>query len=481
MKKYCNPNFIERTITQNQSTENYSQENWCHSVKQAGSYDTLGSIATNIADGFTMVAVGDLLVTRPLTKGQHPGFGDIVKILHDADIAFGNLETNIFDIRSFTGSPQAEYGGAHVISLPELGPDLKAMGFNIVSRANNHTLDWGVEGMRETGRLLDQNGIVHSGAGENLAQAGAARFLETTRGRVASVSFASTFTPLSCAADPVGEAPGRPGVNALRLARSILVPPETLDFLRRLRNALPGFRHRSEDRNQVEFAEVTYKNGDRIGYNFEPNPRDVAFILRNVRRGKQFADFCIVTNHGHEPGIWSQEPPDYEQSFARRVIDAGADAYIAHGPHRLRGIEIYKARPIFYSLGNFIMDDLHTPVAADMFAAYGKDPREDTEAEVTVEEMATDFSNPVFYESVIAVSRFEQNQLAELRLYPVELGYSRRFADRGVPQLAPPPHAHVILERLQELSKPFGTRIAIADNVGLIRLAPASPLGTEAM
>nr|WP_318528309.1 CapA family protein [Mesorhizobium sp. ZC-5] len=57
----------------------------------------------------------------------------------------------------------------------------------------------------------------------------------------------------------------------------------------------------------------------------------------------------------------SQEPPDYQQSFARKMIDAGADAYVGHGPHLPRGIEIYKGRPIFYSLGNFFYDDLRTP------------------------------------------------------------------------------------------------------------------------
>lgn len=124
------------------------------------------------------------------------------------------------------------------------------------------------------------------------------------------------------------------------------------------------------------------------------------------------------------------------------MIDAGADAYIVHGPHQFRGIEIYKGRPIFYSVGNFIMDDIRTPVGADMFAAYGKDPRTHTDAEVTLAEMAegyeTDagFSDPIFYESAIAVSRFENNQLAETRLYPIELGHSKRFANRGVPQLA---------------------------------------------
>lgn len=448
-------------------------------VPQAECYDTIGSIATNVADGFTIVAVGDLIVTRPLTKAQDFGLGAVVKILHDADVTFGNMETNMFDIRSFKGSPQAEYGGAYHVSLPEVGPDLKEMGFNILSRANNHAFDWGLEGMRETSRILDQSRIVHAGVGENLAQASAARFLETARGRVALVSSASTFTPQSRAANPAGEAPGRPGVNSLRLTRSIVVPADMLESLRRIRNGLPNPPSSSEYPNRVVLGGTIYRAGEKAGYSYEADARDVADLVRNVRRGKQFADFCIVANHGHEPGNWSKQPPDYEQSFAHRLIDAGADAYLAHGPHQLRGIEIYKGRPIYYGLGNFIMDDLRTPVGADMFAAYGKDPTIDTDAEVTVDEMArgydTDpgFSDPVFYESVITRSRFEHNQLAELRLYPIELCRSKRFANRGVPRLASALQARAILERLQQLSKPLGTHIAIEDDTGVVRLRPS--------
>ncbi|MER9426875.1 CapA family protein, partial [Mesorhizobium sp. M0317] len=177
-------------------------------------FDVVGSIATQVEDGFTMAAVGDLLCARPVTKRYQPGLADVLRIFEGADVRFGNLETSILAVRS-KGYPEAEYGGAYLIGAPELGADLKAMGFNLVSRANNHTLDWSVEGMRETSRALEEQGIVHAGAGENLAQAGAARFLETARGRVALVSFAATFTPMSRACDPAGEAPGRPGLNAL--------------------------------------------------------------------------------------------------------------------------------------------------------------------------------------------------------------------------------------------------------------------------
>ncbi|MGR9154630.1 CapA family protein (plasmid) [Rhizobium leguminosarum] len=463
----------------------HSHENDCHPTRHGGGYDTVGSIATNVADGFTMVAVGDLIVSRPLTKGNHPGFDEIVQILRDADATFGNMETLIFDIRSFKGSPQAEYGGAYHISVPELGADLKALGFNLMSRANNHSLDWGVEGMRETSRVLDESGIIHAGVGENLAQSGAARFLETARGRVALVSLATTFMPMSRACDPAGEALGRPGVNALRLTRNITLPSDVLECVRRVRDVLPGYAAGGKDPNRVVLLGETFKAGDKPSFSYEADPRDVANIQRNVRRGKQFSDFCIITNHGHEPDwseLVSQEPADFEQSFARKMIDAGADAYIGHGPHLLRGIEIYKGRPILYSLGNFFFDDLRTPVGADMFNAYGKDPRIDTDAEVTVNEQAKGYPSvdgfvgalgtPVCYESVIAVSRFEHNQLAELRLYPIELGFSKRFANRGIPRLAVGLQAMDILKRMQNLSQPFGTEITIENEVGVIRLRP---------
>ncbi|CDX25184.1 conserved hypothetical protein [Mesorhizobium plurifarium] len=114
-----------------------------------------------------------------------------------------------------------------------------------------------------------------------------------------------------------------------------------------------------------------------------------------------------------------------------------------------------------------------------MFEAHGKDPRVDTDAEVTAHEMAIGYPmlegfiplcDTVYSESVVSVSRFAENQLAEVRLYPLELRRAERFANRGVPRLAPTGQARAILERLQMLSKPFGTQIEIENGVGLIRL-----------
>jgi poly-gamma-glutamate synthesis protein (capsule biosynthesis protein) len=80
------------------------------------------------------------------------------------------------------------------------------------------------------------------------------------------------------------------------------------------------------------------------------------------------------------------------------------------------------------------------------------------------------FDASVWYQSVIAISRFEHGQVAEVRLYPVDLGFTAQGANQGIPRPASPAVAKTILEELQRLSKPYGTTIVIEDGVGIIRL-----------
>ena len=89
-----------------------------------------------------------------------------------------------------------------------------------------------------------------------------------------------------------------------------------------------------------------------------------------------------MTIHAHEPGNWSQEPADFLPKLAHTAIDAGADEFIGHGPHQIRGIEVYRGKPIFYSLGDFIFQlDLLEPVASDLYEQYKMDPASATDAE----------------------------------------------------------------------------------------------------
>jgi poly-gamma-glutamate synthesis protein (capsule biosynthesis protein) len=241
---------------------------------------------------------------------------------------------------------------------------------------------------------------------------------------------ASTFTPLSRSAPPAGEAPGRPGVNALRTTRHSFVTEEELRFLRKIRDEQPAGSIRPPEKeppDELDLFGVRYKVSDHRGFTYTIDPIDEAEVLKSVRAAKELSDFVIVTIHAHEPGNWSQEPADFLPKLAHAAIDAGADEFIGHGPHQLRGIEIYKGKPIFYSLGNFVFQlDLLTPVGADLYEQYKMDGTTTTDAEFDATWNRLVFGDAIWYQSVVTTSRFEKGKVAEIRLHPIDLRYTAR-------------------------------------------------------
>src|SRR4029453_5840753 len=89
----------------------------------------------------------------------------------------------------------------------------------------------------------------------------------------------------------------------------------------------------------------------------EPLKEDLDEIAAVVKNAAGLSDYTIVTIHSHEGGRERTLPADFLLPFARAMIDAGADMFVGHGPHVLRGIEIYKGKPIMYSLGDFIFQN----------------------------------------------------------------------------------------------------------------------------
>src|SRR2546426_10444866 len=132
--------------------------------------DPQRELATSVADGFTVAAVGDCIVARPVS--QSPGFAPVGKLIHDADVAFGNFEGTALDLSRTPAVPQAEFGGVWIIGTPAVAKDLKSIGVDVMSRANNHATDWGLDGLRQTSRALDEAGIVHAGRREKRAAGG---------------------------------------------------------------------------------------------------------------------------------------------------------------------------------------------------------------------------------------------------------------------------------------------------------------------
>jgi len=432
-------------------------------------------LASTVDDGFSIAVVGDVIIAHSLEHlADEPDFAAVIELIGNADVATGNLETQIVDPRSFVGSN----GGGRHGAEPESAEFLKAIGFDLLARPNNHANDYGPEGLAETSRHLDRAGLQYSGYGDNYWSARAARFFTTARGRVGMVA---TTAGTSFAAIPArGEWPGRGGLSNLDVERFLMIPARDWDAVQTIRDHFPngtGFYARGANNDQqITVLGNQFRKAPpdvlEAFYSFELDQQDLQDILASVREGKMRSDFITVALHSHhfkdaEGGYRGDNIPEaehldtnpsianYLEDFARSAIDNGADLFQGTGVHVLRGIEIYQGKPIFYGLGEFIRQ-------RDIGGLAGRgDPTRDQCAGCPF---------PVKYESVVAVSEYEGGRLAEVRLHPVELGYaSARMAHRGVPRVADSATARRILERLQALSAPYDTVISIQGDVGYIR------------
>jgi poly-gamma-glutamate capsule biosynthesis protein CapA/YwtB (metallophosphatase superfamily) len=432
-----------------------------------GTLNTASVPTTPIAGDFSFAAVGDLIYLRPMMATIEKQSPDMLRILRGADLTFGNFETTALDLKTFKGSPQAESGGTWMLADPAVPGDVSKMGIDIVGHANNHTTDWGVEGMIDTLALLDEAHIVHAGTGRSMTAARAPAYYDGPHGRIGLVSATTSFTPMSAASDPLGQVPGRGGANVIRSTEIGLVSDADLATIARLAGTKAGTPVKMKGR---EFrATATPATPMKIEYDL--NAKDLNANLLSVRQAKQNGNFVVFSLHNHEPGNASQIVANFAQPLAHQVIDAGADVYVGHGPHQLRGIEIYKGKPIFYSLGNFaMMNNSLDDVPADMYDQFGVTPGSVTTPELLQARNAKEFSDPNLYETVIAVSQFRDGKLSEIRLHPVDLGVHATGAGRGVPHLADATTSARILERLQRLSQPYGTKILIERGVGVIKL-----------
>jgi poly-gamma-glutamate synthesis protein (capsule biosynthesis protein) len=381
-----------------------------------------------------------------------------------------------------------------LLSEPAVAADLARLGFQLMARANNHALDWNLSGMRETSRLLDAAGIVHAGVGERLGEARAARYLETPKGRVGLVSFASSYLPVSEALAEQGASPGRPGVSALKVYPSTIVPPDVMWALASLKPSAASADSQASAKVSGDAAGelpaelrrfgLRFVAGERLGNTYDVDEVNAGEVLRVIRQGKQYSDFLIAALHTHQAEDESVEldepmlPADFVQAFAHAAIEAGADAFVTTGNHNLGPVEVVRGRPIFYGLGNFIWSDLLEPLSADVsrlrdtrevLARGFAHPELTTDADVNLATTGEWFRHDFTFYSVVTRSVFEGGALREIELHPVWLRHGERLTRSGIPQAAPPDQAARILDFLALASEPYGTRIDVVDGVGHVR------------
>ena len=192
-------------------------------------------------------------------------------------------------------------------------------------------------------------------------------------------------------------------------------------------------------------------------------------MKKAIFEAKLQADYIMISIHSHQlSGDAKECPSQFLIDFAHTCIDCGANAVVGHGPHLLRPIEVYKDCPIFYSLGDFILQLYNVEFApADFFAKQGM-PSNATVHELLAKRSA-DFTRGLMTDrrmflSVIPMWETENGKLKKLQLLPIELAMEGNKSEIGLPRIAAP---EAVLAYLGGMSAPFGVTLTPEAN-GLI-------------
>lgn len=423
-------------------------------------------------------AAGDAMVLRRL-PGAYPGFTELQSFIGQGDFRFFNLETTVHNHETYGA---AVSGGTWFCSPPEVLADAKTFGFNMLTTANNHAMDYSHIGLEKTLDYVKAAGFPNAGVGRNLADAAAPVYLDTLQGRIALIAACSTNHPDAAAGEQSPTVPGRPGVNVLRYSTVYRLPREELEHIKRIATAIGinGYREiiRKEGylpqllEHQAEFGELKFEQGEKPEKITHVNETDMTRIENAIREARYMADYVVISIHSHEiKGTCKEEPAGFLEEFAHRCIDCGANAIVGTGPHLLRPIEIYKGCPIFYCLGDFIVQLENIRKApADMFAGQGLPCN--VGMDVLFDKRNHGGTRGLCYEkimfqAVVPYWEAENGQLTKLTLLPVELNFDAPRSMGGWPR---PKYDEGIIERLAELSTPYGTKIEVENGLGVVRL-----------
>ncbi len=429
-----------------------------------------------MADKITFTAAGDVFMNRALPESGYEGMKELVELIEGSEVRFANLETTIHDRE---GYPYPFSGGTWAMASPAILEDLKKYGFNIYNAANNHSMDYSHNGLEATMRHLKEHDMKFAGIGMNLADAAAPVYLECRQGRVALIAATATFHEAWAAGSQRMDMQGRPGVNPLRHDEKFFVTKEQLKALREIaRDTLidaqqeldikEGFA--VETPGAFKFAGHNFEEADRTYKQTSPDKRDMERIEASIREAKSQADYVLVSIHSHElGGLRKDYPAEFLKTFARNCIEAGASVVLGHGPHVLRGIELYKGGVIFYSLGNFIFEnDTTTHQPADFYEKYGMPADSQVGAGMDVRSRGGKVGlgvNKDVWNSVIARWTAEDGKISRISLYPITLDQRLSRYRRGLPRLA---DDTAVLSRLKVLCDEMGTEMTIRDGIGYI-------------
>jgi len=423
-------------------------------------------------------AAGDAIITRLLPE-TYEGFEEIRDEILRGDFRFFNLETTVHDNRTFGGRNS---GGGWLCSPPRVLDAIKEFGFNVTTPANNHSLDFMYEGLIRTIEHLDRAGIASSGTGRTLQEAARPCYLDFPHARIALISASASFQPEARAGEQNRYLPGRPGLNALGSKVTYSLPESLRESFEAVADASGANIQRESLRKEgylPEPGEGVYEIGT-LAFRFDGTPgphssaeqKDLERIKREIYEAELQADYIVISIHSHETDTGDRhDPAEFLVEFAHAVIDAGAHAVVGHGPHMIRPIEIYKKRPIFYSLGDIIFHNENLVTAPADFFDNNK-----LDANAAMRDLfgarSGGFTRGLQYrastfETFIPYWEMEDGVLTSLSLLAVELGYGLPRSRSGWPV---PAKDDAILRELGKLSEPYGTRLRISGNRATVEL-----------
>lgn len=306
---------------------------------------------------------GQSLVKRDLRQAGAAQFAELAGLIRQADIAFTNLEGVV---AGAPGGFPTKPSFIHA-SPPEALAGLRAMGFNLLSLANNHAYDLGTAGILHSLKVAESMGFATAGTGADLAIAGRAAMVDTSSGRCALVAMdASNLPDLAYAADATARLDARPGINPLRIRRTVRLPPELLAELARITESIGG-AERSRRRlvkgypedqfaDRLNFYDAWIKAGEPAAEDFEPVTEDLERNVAAIESAAREADCVIAYLHQHHWAPDWQSTPSWLRRVGRTCIEAGAKIFVSHGVPLPMGIEFHQGCPLFMGLGNFVFD-----------------------------------------------------------------------------------------------------------------------------
>ena len=421
----------------------------------------------------TVTGTGDSLFVMKFPREYDAVIPPIAEFIQSCDIKLTNLETNLSDFEYFGN---AYSGGTWLNTRRKYIEELFRYGFNYFGNANNHCMDYSYNGLLSTIDALDQYGAAHSGTGRSLEEAAKPAVLEAKGMKIAIFAVDCSFNDPSRAGRATRFLPARPGVNFLRHDTVYRVSDADMADLRRIAGCT-RINFNREKLIQTGFLTPDGEGIFQVGDNkyttrtdipeTSCNRKDKKRIIDSIREAKENCDYVFILVHCHNnDNVREENPPEYLKEFTHACIDAGVSAVFGGGCHRLRGIEIYRNCPVFYSLGDFIYQGLKVEyLPADFMEKY------DADIDLTAEQalLVRSRGNQVGlhccklnYQTVLPRLSFENGNMVSFSLLPVHLNFDRKDDMNGLPAVAEGREAEEIRGILNELSAPFGVRLKLS-------------------